>query len=153
MPFIFILLLASLPFSFEYNFTSSLGTDIPGEALMGLTTLVAFAYWLYHPASIKKQTLAHPLLLWLLVHLCWIGIAAFDSTHPLLSLKYVLAKTWYIGAFVVAPLIIFREQKWIRIAGITLATGILIAVLIILWNQPLSLAACQSRTCEGPRRW
>lgn len=135
LPFVFILLLASLPFSFEYNFTPSLGTDIPDEALMGLTSLVAFAYWLYHPSSIKRQTLGHPLLLWLILHLCWIVIAAFDSTHPLLSLKYGLAKTWYIGAFVLAPLIIFREQKWIRIAGITLAIGILTTVLIILWNQ------------------
>jgi O-antigen ligase len=135
LPIVFILLLATLPFSFEYNFTSSLGTDIPDEALMGMTSLLGLAFWLYNPSLIKKKTLAHPLLIMLLLHLCWIGIAAMDSTHPLLSIKYVLAKGWYIGAFVLAPLIIFREKKWIRIAGITLAASLMTVVLIILWQQ------------------
>jgi len=35
--FIFFLLVASLPWSVEYNFNPSLGTDLPDEPLMWLT--------------------------------------------------------------------------------------------------------------------
>jgi O-antigen ligase len=135
LPTIFIALLATLAFSFEYNFTATLGTDIPDEALMALTGLLALAWWIYRPSLINRQMLSHPLLLLLLVHLCWIGIAAIDSTHPLLSVKYILAKGWYIGAFVIAPLIIFKEEKWIRLSAITLSVSVMIVVMIVLWNQ------------------
>jgi O-antigen ligase len=46
-----------------------------------------------------------------------------------------LAKGWYIGAFVIAPLIVFKEEKWIRISAITIAGSLMIVVIIILWNQ------------------
>ena len=90
LPVIFIVLLSTLAFSFEYNFTTTLGTDIPDEALMVLTSLLALAWWLYQPSLINRQMLSHPLLVLLVIHLCWICIASFDSTNSLLSLKYIL---------------------------------------------------------------
>ena len=110
---IFFLLLFALPFSFEYNFTSTLGTDIPDEFLMLLVSGLFLAYWLYFPKAISKNILTHPLIIFFFIGLCWIVIAVLFSTQPIISLKYMLAKGWYIGAFVLAPLIIFNNKKTI----------------------------------------
>ncbi|HEX2627679.1 MAG TPA: hypothetical protein VHM26_01665, partial [Chitinophagaceae bacterium] len=66
LPIVFIILGSTLTFSFEYNFTATLGTDIPDEALMVLTSMLALAWWLYQPSLINRQTISHPLLFLLL---------------------------------------------------------------------------------------
>ncbi len=91
-----------------------------------------FFYWIYHPKAIPKQTLLHPLLLLLFVSLIWIVVTVAFSTDHVISIKYFLAKCWYTGAFVLAPVIVFRQQKNIRAAAITLACSMLIVAIIAL---------------------
>ena len=59
-------------------------------------------------------------------------ITVLFSTQPILSLKFLLAKCWYIGAFILAPLFIFKEKKFIRIAVVTLIASMLLITLVIL---------------------
>ena len=59
---IFLTLLFSLPFSFEYNFTPTLGTDIPDEGLMLLTSLVVFALLIYNRYTYTRSLVSHPLV-------------------------------------------------------------------------------------------
>ena len=129
---LFFLLLFSLPFSIEYHFSQALGTDLPDEFLMLFVAGLFFFYWIYHPKEIPKQILLHPLLLLLFVSLIWIVVAVLFSTDNVISIKYFLAKCWYIGAFVLAPVIVFRQHKNIRAAAITLACSILIIAVIAL---------------------
>jgi O-antigen ligase len=131
----FLVLVLSIPFSVEYNFTPALGTDIPDEALMLLVTFLFAAKCIYHPASIDRRALMHPLVIILLVHLVWITVTLIFSTDRLLSLKYLLAKCWYVGAFIMAPLVIFREKKWIRAAAVMIGIGMLIVALIALFRH------------------
>lgn len=129
---IFLLLMVSIPFSFEFNFSPTLGTDIPDEGLMVLVSILFFAWYLYRPRLLSRGTLSHPLLILLGIHLCWIGLSVILSTQSLLSVKYLLAKGWYIGAFILAPLVLFREKKWIATSALVLASGMFLIVLIAL---------------------
>jgi O-antigen ligase len=129
---VFLLLLFVIPFSFEFQFTSSLGTDIPDEAMMLFVAGLFIAYWIYTPNAINRWILQHPILLLLFSSFGWIIIAVLFSTESLVSLKYLLAKSWYIGAFVLAPIIIFKEKKFIRTAAITIAGSIFIVAVIAL---------------------
>lgn len=132
---LFFLLLCSLPFSFEYNFTPSLGTDIPDEGLMLLTAFIFFGAWLYRPASMPSSVYRHPLLLLLLLWMGWILVTVICSTDPFLSAKYFLAKTWYLGAFVLAPLLLFRNKNAIRIAARCLAGSMLLVTVLALFRH------------------
>jgi hypothetical protein len=58
---VFLLLLFTLPISFEYNFSSTLGTDIPDEFLMLLVSALFLAYWLYFPKAISKNISETPI--------------------------------------------------------------------------------------------
>ena len=128
----FFLLIASLPFSFEYNFLGDLATDIPDEGLMLLVSFIFLAKWIYSPAEDHKLLWKHPLVLLLVLHLLWIVITCLSSTFPIMSLKHLLAKGWYMGAFVAAPLLLFSDKRMIRIAIKVLFLSTLLVVLVIL---------------------
>lgn len=108
--FIFFLLIFLLPWSTEYNFTSTLGTDLPDEPLMLLTAGLFMLNWIYKPGYLERSVWKHPLMALLLLHFTWIIFSVIFSTDPLISLKYLLAKSWYLLAFVFAPLILFKEK-------------------------------------------
>ncbi|MBL7744742.1 MAG: O-antigen ligase family protein [Chitinophagaceae bacterium] len=127
---VFFLLLFTLPFSTELQITPSLGTDFPDELLMLFTAGLFLCYCLYSPKALPFNIIGHPLIILLLSSFSWSIIAALFSTHHTISLKFLLAKSWYIAAFVLAPLIVFRERKNIRTAFFLLA-GSLVAVAII----------------------
>ncbi len=129
---VFFLLMLTLPVSFEYKLSPGLGTDMPDEFLMVFVSGLFMAWWLHTPKALSKNILQHPLLLLLLTGFIWSLVTVSFSTHQLISLKFILAKSWYIGAFVLAPLIIFREKKHIAMVATLLAGSMLIITSISL---------------------
>jgi O-antigen ligase len=123
----------SLPLSMEFSFSDRLGTDLPDEPLMIGVSLLTFFYVIYHRKKISQNLLLHPLMFLFLLWISWMGIAALVSTTPWLSLKFMLAKGWYTGAFLVAPLLWLRTrtdiQQMIRYLFIPLLS---IAVLTLI---------------------
>lgn len=134
---VFYLLMVCLPFSFEYNFTKELGTDIPTEFLMLVVCFLFFAYWCYRPGMLKRGTLTHPLLVVLAAWLCWMIVAVSFSSQPFVSIKYFLAKGWYLGAFVIAPLIMLKGKKEITMVVKVFIIALAVVTMIILARQSL----------------
>jgi O-antigen ligase len=129
---VFFLLLCSLPFSAEIQVTGTLGTDFPDEPLMLFTTGLFFCYWLYKPKIIPGKFIRHPLILLLALTFAWSIVAALSSTDHLISVKFLLAKCWYFGAFLFTPLVVFKEKKEIKNAFIAPALGMLVITVITL---------------------
>jgi len=149
--FIFLVLLFSLPFSFEYNFTPTLGTDIPDEGLMLLTSLVVIALLIHNRKAYTRSLVSHPLFILLLLHLIWIVTTALVSTDHLVSFKYVLSKSWYLGAFLLAPLMIWNDEKDILEAAKVLMAGITSVVMIIMIKHYLlDLSFANINDAVGP---
>lgn len=129
---VFFLLLLTLPLSFEYNFSPTLGTDIPDEFLMLLTSFFFFAYWLYSPQAVSGKLWRHPLFFLLLVMLGWMLVTVIFSTDTLVSIKFLLAKAWYVGAFVLAPLIVFQNKERIEMAAKLIIFSMFLVTIIAL---------------------
>ncbi len=105
------LLWITLPLSFEFSFSDQLGTDLPDEPLMWGITLLSVCYLIYQNRLLNSTRWQHPLFL---IFLCWLGwmtVATLLSETPWLSVKFLLAKAWYIGAFFLAPLIWLRSRE------------------------------------------
>lgn len=132
--FIFFLLIFSLPWSVEYNFNPTLGTDLPDEPLMLLTAFLFIVYWFYKPPALSA-TWKHPLIFLLLVHFVWIGIATLFSADWLISLKFLAAKTWYAGAFVFTPILLFKNKKAIKIAAVIFLVSMLTLTMLSLYRH------------------
>lgn len=129
---LFLLLLFALPFSFEYHFSSELGTDIPDEFLMLMVAALFFLYFFYLPKNLNTTIRRHPLMILLFIYLGWIFLTIFFSTDKIISLKFFLAKLWYIGAFVLAPLIVFQQKESIKSAAKILGISMFVVVIISL---------------------
>ena len=129
---IFFLLLATLPFSEEYHFSPELGTDIPDELLMLITAGLFLLYFTAKPGTITKNYRRNPLLLFLFFSVIWILITTLFSTDQFISFKFFLAKCWYLGAFVLAPLIVFKNKKEIKTAATIIAVAMFVVTSAIL---------------------
>lgn len=84
-----------LPLSTEFNFTPSLGLDLPGELLLILLTLLLLGSFLYQPGHYRSlfNTLIGK---WLAVYFCWMFISMCYTENAWLATKFILAKIWYI---------------------------------------------------------
>lgn len=137
LSFVFFLLIASLPFSTEYQFSGNLGTDLPDELLMLVTTALFLLYLANDSLRSFLKITAHPLLLCFFAVICWSFISSLFSTYPLLSLKFLLAKSWYLGAFIGATLLVCRDKKNIRLLALFLSIAMLVVTLLILLRHGL----------------
>lgn len=135
--FVFFALIFSLPWSIEYNFSSSLASDLPDEPLMLFTAALFIAQFFLKPSQVQL-TWKHPLIILLFLYFGWIIITVIFSTDWLISLKFLLAKGWYLIAFVFAPLLIFTNKRSISIMGLLFLISLLLIVIISLFRQAIS---------------
>jgi O-antigen ligase len=131
---LFYVLVASIPWSVEYHFSNALGTDLPDEPLMLLAAFAALTLLVMHRKTITIKPV-HMLLLLVGVQLAWTLVTVICSTVWLLSVKYFLAKSWYILAFLVLPLFLSPDKKPVRNTAIILALSVLLSVLFVLYKH------------------
>ena len=105
------LLWISLPLSFEFSFSEQLGTDLPDEPLMLVVSFLSLCFLIYHRRTLSFAFWRHPLFICFCCWLGWMLVATVFSETPWLSIKFLLAKSWYAGAFFIAPLIWLRNRQ------------------------------------------
>ncbi len=130
--FFFYTLLLSIPWSVEYNFSSSLGTDLPDEPLMLLNAAVVVLYMVFNWRTLFIKKWFHPLLLLLAVQFTWSIITVFFSTNVFISTKYLLAKSWYLLSFVAIPVLFFKSKKDLNRGVILFACSLMLVVFVVL---------------------
>lgn len=131
---LYFLLLFTIPLSTEFQLTSTLGTDLPDELLMWiLTPLLLMLIW-RNPQVLGKG-MNDPLLSILLISLLWTMLTVVTSTVPLLSLKFFLAKCWYLVPFVLGTMIFLRDRHQMIKAAKLMVLAMLVAVLFIVFRH------------------
>jgi O-antigen ligase len=111
---VFYLLLFFIPLSTEFYFPNGFGTDLPTEPLMVGLMLTGFLFLLRHGHEVDGRFLKHPLTLILLFHVSWIGFTAITSSMVLISVKFLLAKIWYIATFYFLASRILKGEKDVK---------------------------------------
>jgi len=125
----FYLLIIALPWSVEFSFNSSLSTDLPDEPIMWLMTALFVSYVLFKPSEIAAKA-RHPLVILLLCSLLWIIVTVLSSTDWLISLKFLLAKCWYLVAFVFVPILFFTNKTTIKNTAILFLVSMLSVTIL-----------------------
>ena len=129
---VFFLMLACIPVSIEIILPGGLGTDLPSESLMWLLTGASTVWFLKNWRSVDGRVLRHPVTLALLAHLSWTAVAVCTSTDVLVSLKFLLAKGWYVIVFYFLASHVLREERDYKLLLWWFYIPLLITVLIIL---------------------
>jgi len=115
-----------IPFSIEVELTRSFGTDLPSEPFMIGLTLIALLIFARNYKRIDARYLKHPITFLLLLHFIWIAIATLFSQNLFVSVKYLLAKTWYIVPFYFLAIHLLKKEAAVR----TLLKCALISLLV-----------------------
>ena len=129
---LFFLLIACIPFSVEFNLPGGFGTDLPTEPLIIGLMLVYLLYFALNFKNINGAFFKHPITLILLLHWGWIFISIFTSSTMFVSMKYFLAKSWYIITFYFLAGVVLKNEKNIKRFFYALFIPLTITIIIVL---------------------
>jgi O-antigen ligase len=134
--YILYLLMLSIPWSVEFNFNPTLGTDLPDEPLMLLGSLAVIIYLVHQWKAIQFKKL-HLLFIIISLQFLWAIVTVSTSTDVALSIKYLLAKGWYLLAFVALPILLFKDEKVFRRSILLLLCSMLAVTVVIVIRHSL----------------
>ncbi len=106
---VFFLLLIATPLSIEFYTESGFSTTLPTEPLMILLMFTFIFYVLLKKETVAKAFLTHPITIILFIHYIWIVVTTIFSEDIFISLKWLLAKTWYLVSFYFIASIIIKN--------------------------------------------
>lgn len=134
---IFYLLLMSLPISTEIYFPNGIGTDLPSEPLMIGLCIIAIPLLITQPKLLSKAFWLHPITLILITHLGWILVTTIFSANLLVSIKYLLAKIWYVLVFYfLTPVFLKSKRDFLKaIPWVIWPLAITVIITLIRHNQ------------------
>lgn len=90
-----------------------IGMFLPTEPLL-FGVMVIFFLKLLYDRKFDKKVLKHPLSIAILINLSWITLTTLTSTLPVVSIKFLLARLWFIVAFFYIGSQLFKKPKNIR---------------------------------------
>ncbi|MEM9931261.1 MAG: O-antigen ligase family protein, partial [Bacteroidota bacterium] len=111
---IYWLLLMMIPISTEVALPGGFGTDLPTEPLIVTLMLIFGFFLLRHQRQLSTDILRHPVTLVLLLHLAWTLVTTITSDLPFVSIKFLLAKIWYIVTFFLLTAYLIRDEADFR---------------------------------------
>lgn len=125
---IFFLLLIATPLSIEYYADSGFSTSLPTEPLM-IVFMFTFIFFIFLKRDLfDRDFFLHPLSIILYIHFAWMLVTTLFAEEIVISLKYMLVKTWYITTFycmtslVLKDLETFKKAFWCLFAPTLLLT-------------------------------
>ena len=131
--------LFTIPLSIDlWFFGGSLSTTVPDEPMMWAFLLMFILMVCNNPRILPEWWLRHPIVLVVALQFVWLIVAVVFSQEPLFSLKFLLAKCWFLVSIFVLPVFIFREKKDYRIAFWVILIPLLVTMIIIFYRHYLT---------------
>ncbi len=113
----------------ELGMSDGLNLSLPSEPLMiGLTLLYLLNQW---SSGVTPREIAnHPLTIIILVQLSWMALTTLTSELPVVSLKYILSRTWFLVSCYFMASCIFKNFNSIKIYLLCYAVALAIVAVI-----------------------
>jgi O-antigen ligase len=140
-----------LPFSIEFGLPGGFSTDLPTEPLMWILTVLSVMILCWKATKVNLSFWKNPISILLFLHVFWIGSLVLTSTEMVFSLKFFLAKLWYVIPFYFFFGLLYREQNFIQVFIKLLVGSTIAAVLIIMFRHSLEGFSFRSiNNCAHP---
>jgi len=131
-------LLFVIPASIQlWFFDYTLSTTVPDEPIMWVFLLVFVLLWTRNPKILPDWWWRNPLTVIIVLQFIWLIVAVVFSKEPLYSVKFFLAKCWFMVSFFVMPVFVFREKKDYRMAFWVTMIPIVATAMIIFYRHYL----------------
>lgn len=110
----FIVFTTPLSLNLEELEFGGVGMFLPTEPLLFGVMLIFFLKLLYDK-TFDIRVLKHPITIAILINITWIILTTLTSTMPFVSLKFLLARMWFVVAFYFVGTQLFKSVKNIRL--------------------------------------
>ncbi len=125
-------LLFTIPVSVDVSLGGgTLSTSLPDEPLMWSFLLLFPLLLARQPNMLPQWWLRHPIVFIIALQYLWLIVAVFFSKELMFSVKFLIAKTWFLVSFFILPIFIFTDKKDFRKAFVLVLIPLLATVLII----------------------
>ena len=120
----FIVFATPLSINLEELDVGGIGMYIPTEPLM-FGVMILFFFKLMHEKRFDSNIIKHPITLAILINIVWIAITSLTSEMPIVSLKFLLARVWFVVCFyfIATQLFIVKDNYkkfiWAYVIGLT----------------------------------
>jgi putative inorganic carbon (HCO3(-)) transporter len=92
---------------------SGIGMYLPTEPLL-FGVLILFLFKVLSGKSIDQAIFKHPISMLLYAYLGWMALTCFTSELPIVSLKFLTTRLWFIVSFYFIAIHIFKERKLMK---------------------------------------
>ena len=109
----FVILFTPFSINLEELELGGIGMYLPTEPLL-FGILILFLFKLLSGKSIDKKILTHPVSYIIYAYLAWMTLTSVTSELPIVSIKYLTTRMWFIASFFFLLTHIFKEKIKIR---------------------------------------
>jgi len=111
--------------------SSSFDIAIPTEPML-FGVMILFYFKVICDKSLDNRIIRHPVTYAIAFNLFWLLVTSVTSTMPLVSFKFLLARTWFITTYYILAIMVFRKFRSIPAFIICLASSMIIVVIYTL---------------------
>jgi O-antigen ligase len=117
--------------------------SLPTEPLL-FGTMMLFLFRVLYEGGFDSKVSRHPITLCIYFYLAWMTITTLTSTMPIVSLKFLISKLWFLCGFYFLATQLFRDYRnvkrymWLYIIALT------IVIFYTIYNHS------QGRFAEAP---
>ncbi len=132
-----ILLLITFLTPFAVNIKEEefgIGISLPTEPLL-FGVLLLFILKLLHERFYDPRIMRHPVTIAILINLVWIFITCFTSQIPIVSIKFMVARLWFVVPFYFAGILLFSDPKNIKKFQWLYIIPLLVVIFYTLYNH------------------
>jgi len=131
-------LLFCIPCSIQiWFFNETLSTSVPDEPMMWLMLLLFAILIASNPKRMPEWWWRNPLVMIIILQYLWLIIAVMYSKELFISVKFFLAKTWFLTSFFLIPPLVFQKKKDFKIAFILTLITLLATTVVIFYRHYL----------------
>jgi len=114
-----------------------IGVSLPTEPLMlGLTFLLLLRIALQR-GVLERRFLRHPITGVVIAQLVWMAVCIIPSSLPVISMKYLIARLWFVGSMFLLGSLLFRDAGAMHRFIKSFVAGLVVVVLYTLYQHSL----------------
>jgi len=114
-----------------------IGVSLPTEPLMlGLTFLMLLRIALQR-GVLSEGFVRHPITWVVIAQLVWMAVCIIPSSMPVVSVKYLIARLWFVGSMFLLASLLFRDTQAMHRFIKFFVAGLVVVVLYTLYQHSL----------------
>jgi len=126
---LFIVFATPLSINLEELDLGGIGVALPTEPLMVVLMLLFLLRLTLEKGTLDPKVWRHPVTIVIIAQLIWMAICVLPSSMPIVSLKYLTARLWFVCTMYFMATRLFRDPRnihrffWLFLSGLAIVVG------------------------------